>query len=97
MPTFEPMSAFARDYDKLTSAQQAAFNRAVGVFRDDLAKGDGFRPGLRVKKMAGHDGVWEMTWASDGRATFHYGDVIREGHQHVVWRRIGTHEIFANP
>jgi hypothetical protein len=38
-----------------------------------------------------------MTWAPDGRATFHYGDPIREGEPHLVWRRVGTHAILANP
>jgi hypothetical protein len=73
-----------------------AFQTAVAMFRDDLAKGEGFRPELRVKKMSGHD-VWEMTWAPDGRATFSYGKTVLDGHQHVVWHRVGTHEIFTHP
>jgi hypothetical protein len=38
-----------------------------------------------------------MTWAPDGRATFHYGQPIQEGEVHVVWRRVGTHSILAKP
>jgi len=34
-----------------------------------------------------------MTWAPDGRALFRYGDPVREGEPHVVWLRIGTHDI----
>jgi len=34
-----------------------------------------------------------MTGADDGRATFEYGSVVREGETHIVWRRIGTHDI----
>lgn len=52
---------------------------------------------LRVKKMAGYDDVWEFTWAPDGRATFEYGPSVKDGHPHVVWRRIGTHDIFKCP
>jgi hypothetical protein len=47
--------------------------------------------------VQGHAGVWEMTWAPDGRATFHYGDEIRPGDPHIIWRRIGTHAIFRAP
>ncbi len=63
----------------------------------DLRSGRPLRPGLRVKGMADHPGVFEMTWADDGRATFHYGAAVREGEVHIVWRRIGSHEIFENP
>ena len=34
-----------------------------------------------------------MTWAPDGRATFSYGETVRDGHVHIVWHRIGTHDI----
>jgi len=41
--------------------------------------------------------VWELTFAPDGRATFEYGDEVRPGDAHVIWRRIGDHSIFADP
>ena len=52
---------------------------------------------LRVKKIAGYDDVWELTWAPDGGATFEYGAPVKEGHPHVRWRRVGTHDIFKRP
>ncbi|NGO80903.1 hypothetical protein G6045_35380 [Streptomyces sp. YC504] len=70
---------------------------AVAQFVADLRAGTGFRRGLRVKKMQGYDDVWEMSWAPDGRATFHYGPSVTDGEPHVVWRRIGTHSIFTRP
>jgi hypothetical protein len=39
---------------------------------------------LRVKRVQGHPGVWEMTWAPDGRATFEYGAEVRPGEAHVI-------------
>jgi hypothetical protein len=36
-------------------------------------------------------------WAPDGRATFEYGEPIRPGERHVIWRRIGGHEILDDP
>jgi hypothetical protein len=37
------------------------------------------RPVLRVKRVQGHPGVWEMTFPPDGRATFEYGAERRSG------------------
>jgi hypothetical protein len=37
--------------------------------------------------------VFEMTWDNDGRATFSYGAGRVPGQPHVIWRRIGTHDI----
>ncbi|HEY8637632.1 MAG TPA: hypothetical protein VIL64_00215 [Solirubrobacteraceae bacterium] len=66
-------------------------------FVTDLRAGQRFRPGLRVKRVQGYAGVWEMTWAPDGRATFQYGDEIVHGEPHIIWRRIGTHDVFRRP
>jgi hypothetical protein len=38
-----------------------------------------------------------MTWAPNGRATWQYGPEQRPGERHVIWRRIGTHDIFRAP
>jgi hypothetical protein len=38
-----------------------------------------------------------MTWAPNGRATFEYGDELRPGDPHIIWRRIGMHGIFRQP
>ena len=96
MPTFEPLARFLRDYARLTDAQVQTWIRARGRFVAGLQAGL-LDPALRVKRVQGHRGVREITWAPDGRATFHYGEQIRPGDPHVVWRRIGTHEIFKRP
>ncbi len=97
-PTYDDSeSRFQRDVKKLTPAQYAAFRRAVGRLVSALQRGEGFGKGLRVKPVAGHEGVWEMTWAPDGRATFSYGPQQRTGEPHVIWRRVGTHDIFRQP
>lgn len=97
MPTYVWLTLFGRDWRKLTREQQVAFLRAVSIFVEDMRAGAGFRPGLRVKKMQGYDNIWEMTWAPDGRATFSYGESVTAGQPHVIWRRIGTHDIFTSP
>lgn len=49
-----------------------------------------------VKRVQG-TAVWEMKWAEDGRATWEYGPERQPGEVYVIWRRIGTHEIFRSP
>lgn len=96
MPTRDVLASFFRDYKGLTAEQKALFLIALGHFVDDLKTGR-FRKGLRVKKMQGHATIWEMTWADDGRATFEYGESVRDGEPHIIWRRIGDHSIFNRP
>jgi hypothetical protein len=99
MPTFETLPRFDRDWKNLTREQQSAFRKVVTeYFVPDLAASDRpFRPGLRVKCVAAHPRVFEMTWDNDARATFSYGDERIAGQPHVIWRRIGTHAIFTPP
>jgi hypothetical protein len=69
---------------------------AIAQFVEDLERGR-FRKGLRVKGVKGADGVFEMTWADDGRATFEYGPPVVGDEPHVAWRRVGAHAIFREP
>jgi hypothetical protein len=97
VPRFAWLARFGVDFDRLTPAQKVAFLAAVAQFVEDLRTGGQLRKGLRVKGVRGAGGVFEMTWADDGRATFQYGEAVVEGEPHIVWRRIGTHEIFKQP
>lgn len=97
MPTYAWLARFRVDFERLTPAQQSAFLAAVAQFVEDLHRGSAFRNGLRVKGIQGATGIFELTWASDGRATFEYGREVSEGEPHVVWRRVGTHSIFKQP
>ena len=96
MPTYAWVAAFRLDFKKLGPDEQRAFLQAVQQFVEDLEAGI-FRPGLRVKGVRGASGVFEMTWAPNGRATFEYGTERVAGHAHIVWRRVGTHDIFGRP
>jgi len=97
VPTYAVTAQFFEGYDELDWEQRHAFRVARQQFCADLEAGSGFRKGLRVKGVRGAKGVFEMTWAPDGRATFEYGKSQRDGHAHIIWRRIGTHAIFRAP
>jgi hypothetical protein len=96
VPTHEEFERFLREYARLTAAQQQAFKAAWRLFRRGLVSRQ-ISPSLRIKRVAGHPGIWEITWAPDGRATFEYGPSVRPGDPHIVWRRIGGHDIFREP
>lgn len=94
MPTFATTPRFRQDFKSLTPQQRQRFERVVREeFVLDVDSGR-FRPGLRVKGVQATSGVFEMTWALDGRATWQYGTPVRQGRRHVIWRRVGTHSIF---
>jgi hypothetical protein len=97
LPTFGWLSRFRADFSRLTPSQQAAFLAAVTHFVEDLGAGGQFCKGLRIKGVQGAAGIFEMTWAPDGRATFRYGESIRPGEAHVIWRRVGTHDVLGQP
>jgi hypothetical protein len=96
VPTFEVAERFWKDHAHLTAQEKLAFADAVEKLIEDLARGQ-LRAGLRVKRVRGTPGVFELTWAPDGRATFEYGAEVREGEPHIIWRRIGGHDIFSQP
>jgi hypothetical protein len=96
-PTFETSRPFERDLEKLDGDQRARFRAKV---RDEFipaVRSGEFPAGLRVRGVEGAPGVYELTWAPDGRATWQYGQEVRPGERHVIWRRVGTHDIFKRP
>jgi hypothetical protein len=96
-PTFEWPPRFAQDLKKLSDEDAARFREKVlDQFVPALAAHAEMPPGLRVKGVQGANGVFELTFAPDGRATFEYGEELVQGEVHVIWRRIGTHVIFGN-
>jgi hypothetical protein len=98
MPTHEQDQSFWRDWRWLNRQQRRAFRKAAAALNDDLAAGSGIRASLRAHPMKNHPGIWGLTWqGNDGRATFRFGPEHTTGTSHVVWRRVGGHEIFENP
>jgi hypothetical protein len=97
MPTYSKEERFIRDLRRLSARESEQFAQAVKHFVSDLKADRGLRKGLRVKGVQGHTGVYELTWAPDGRATFAYGTSPNGGDVHIIWRRIGSHDILQDP
>jgi hypothetical protein len=98
MPTFERGARFDRDFRRLPRDLQRAFLAALPAFVSGLReKPPRFSPALRVKRVQGQRGVWELSFAPDGRATFEYGAEVQPGSPHVTWRRIGDHSVLERP
>ena len=97
MPTYEWERVFGRQFVALDGDSQETFLAAVAQFVEDLQHGRPMRRSLRVKPVRGHDGVFEMTWAANGRATFAYGEEQSPAQGHIIRRRIGSHDIFRRP
>ncbi|WP_405191587.1 hypothetical protein OG473_38190 [Streptomyces anulatus] len=101
MPTYETPSRFNADHRRLTPEQRHRFRQAVTTFVHDLRAGGHFRAGLRIKRVQRSTGVYEITWSMGsgpaGRATWQYGPEVYPATPHVIWRRIGTHDILTGP
>ena len=98
MPTHDETGEILRDYENLTPQQQDRFDSNREEFVADLIamerdRRQGFRAALRVKRVQGASGLFEMTWAPDGRATFSMGEPVIAGKRHIVWHRVGDHSI----
>ncbi len=80
---------FKRAYDKLSPNLKNAVDDALRV----LVNGRPYPKGLRVKKMKGHDFVFEASPTMDCRMTFHF-----ENPNFIVLRNVGDHDItLKNP
>jgi len=84
VPTHEEWAQFLREWAKLTPQHQTLFLAAVVEMVEDLRAHVPFRPSLRVKSVQSRAGVYEMTWAPDGRATFEFGASIMPGEAHII-------------
>lgn len=70
MPTYEVRASAYADYRKLSREQRRAFRRARAQFIEALRSSPPvFSAALRVKGVQGAPGVFELTFAPDGRAT----------------------------
>jgi hypothetical protein len=101
--------AAAREAESAPATAPKAAGRRCPHFSAGERAGEGTMSVEKVKRSSG-EVVWRVrwrqygrnrartfsTWAAEGRATFEYADEVH-GEPHIVWRRIGTHDIFRRP
>jgi hypothetical protein len=85
VPHYSTTPRFRRDLRSLPKAVRAKFAKAVR---------EGSIPA--ATRVHATSGVYEMTFAPNGRATWQYGPTIEPGVPHVVWRRVGTHDVLGD-
>jgi hypothetical protein len=81
VPHYSTTPRFRRDLKALPKALRTRFA--------DTAR-DQFVPEPHARPVERTSGVFEMTFAPGGRATWQYGPELEPGVPHVIWRRVGT-------
>lgn len=79
-------ASFDRDYAGLPEAVRRQADKQLVRLLED-----GLHPSLRLKKMNGYAGIWEIRVNDGYRITLHM-----EGDMWTL-RRIGTHDVLKNP
>ena len=97
MPTYDEVPRFWRDWAALSPEEQKQFRLAVEQIVDDMKAKRPFRNGLRVRAFHNIPGAFEMRWSDEGRALFKYGTSPHQGDTHIIWLRVGTHDIYDHP
>lgn len=101
---YERTPRFDADLQRLSDDERTLFRTvateqfAPAAERNAAQSGSAWPKGLRVKRVQGARGVWEMTWSfagPDGRATFEWIKIDDE--PAIRWRRVGRHAIFTEP
>jgi hypothetical protein len=98
VPTFERSRRFDREFRRMSRELQRAFLAMLPLFIAALRESPpSFLPALRFKRVQVTDGVWEITFAPDGRATFAYGEQVRpgEGSRDLAPHRHARHPLRA--
>ena len=88
---FRFSSRFAKRYHDLDTADQARVDRAL-----ELLDANWKHPSLHVKKVQGHEGVWEARVSQALRMTFQIEGKF-QGLNVCVLRTVGPHSILKSP
>lgn len=81
-----PDNSFDNDYARLPTPIQKRVDKKLTLFVQNPR-----HPSLRVKKMEGHEDIWEGRISDDYRFTFR---IVGE----TYWlRHVGPHDILKNP
>ena len=84
--------SFRKDFEQLPKVIQEATRAKFQLFVEDRQ-----HPSLRIKKMKGHDDIWEGHITREIVFTFHEETDEETQELIIVFRRIGYHDIYKSP
>jgi mRNA-degrading endonuclease RelE of RelBE toxin-antitoxin system len=83
---------FKSDFERLPRHIQKITREKFDLFRSDPR-----HPFLRLKKMKGHDRIWEGHITEGYVFTLEWDQDPQTGEDIAVFRRIGRHDIYDTP
>ena len=80
----EITNRFKREFKKLSNSDKNSFEKQINTFMDN--PNPPYHPSLRIKKIQGTNGIFEMTITMGVRLTFEFGE------DKIILRNIGEHD-----
>ena len=89
---YRRVESFRTDFEQLPKQIQETVKQKFELFKQDPR-----HPSLRIKKMQGHDDIWEGHITL--KIVFTFQESIDEETQEttIIFRRIGSHGIYDSP
>ena len=84
--------SFRKDLEQLPANIRDSVKTKFELFKQDTR-----HPSLRIKKMQGHDHIWEGHISMAIVFTFHEETDEESQETIIVFRRIGKHDVYKNP
>lgn len=86
-----PTPRFYKDLKKMPAELQETVWDKLAIFEENPRHSS-----LRVKKMRGHDRIWELSVTEQYRVTFEWAKG-KAKERIAILRRVGTHDILLAP
>jgi hypothetical protein len=94
VPTYEETKRFNNEYNRLRTDKRALFNQACKEWVTALKTHQPPPARLGIRRFLSIEGMYEFHFAPDGRTLFRYGPEQKPGEVHIIWERIGGHDIY---
>jgi hypothetical protein len=96
MTQFRPLETFWKSYAELPAQVKERARRAFRLFQEGVDDPP-FHPSLRIRKMMGHDNIWEGHITRQYVFTFQIESNPETQERIFIFRNIGPHDIYRNP
>lgn len=82
---------YSREFFRLPKPIAELVKQKLTIFQENPR-----HPSLRVKKMRGHQDIWELSVTQEYRITFQWAQ-SQSGERIAILRHVGTHAILKSP